>query len=187
MEQEEERGLIAKVLQGDRLAARALYDAHASRVYRVVYRFVGDDVLAEEFTQDTFVKVFGALAGFRGDARLGTWIHSVAVTTAMNGLRTRRRRSAREASLDDAMEIPAQTRQPDPDLQDRLAAAIDGLPEKFRLPVVLHDLEGFTHAEIAEMTGVPEGTCKTRLMHARARLREVLAAFGRSRDVEAVQ
>jgi len=184
VEQAEERGLIRQVLAGDRLAARQLYDAHAARVFRLVYRLAGDELLAEEFTQDTFVKVFGGLNGFRGESRLATWIHSVAVTTAMNGLRTLRRRANRETNLEDAIHVPAAAREADPDLRDRLAAAIDGLPEKFRLPVVLHDVEGFTHAEIAEMTGVPEGTCKTRLMLGRAKLREVLAAFGRSRDLE---
>lgn len=184
MEVGEERGLITKVLAGDRLAARALYDAHAPRVYRLVYRFVGDDQLAEEFTQDTFVKVFNALGGFRGDARLGTWIHSVAVTTTMNGLRTRHRRSSRELALEAAAEIPAPSHRADPDLRDRLSAAIDALPEKFRVPVVMHDIEGYTHAEIAAITGVPEGTCKTRLMHGRAKLREALAEFGSAHDVE---
>ena len=184
MEQAEERGLITQVLAGDRLAARTLYDAHAARVYRLVYRLVGDELLAEEFTQDTFVKVFGGLASFRGDARLATWIHSVAVTTTMNGLRTIRRRSNRETSLEDAVEVPVTNRQADPDLKERLFAAIEALPEKFRLPVVLHDVEGFTHAEIADMTGVPEGTCKTRLMLGRQKLREALAVFGRPRDIE---
>ena len=186
MEAAEERGLITRVLEGDRLAARALYDAHAPRVYRLIYRFVGDDVLAEEFVQDTFVRVFGSLNGFRGDARLGTWIHSVAVTTTMNGLRTRNRRSGRELALEAAAELPAPAREAEPDLRDRLHAAIDALPEKFRVPVVMHDIEGYTHSEIAAITGVPEGTCKTRLMHGRAKLREALAMFSRARDVEAL-
>ncbi|MBX3146371.1 MAG: sigma-70 family RNA polymerase sigma factor [Gemmatimonadales bacterium] len=177
MDHNPEAGLITRVLGGDRLAARELYDTHARRVYRVIYRLVGDDVLAEEFTQDTFVKVFRGLAGFRGNSQLGTWIHSVAVTTTMNGLRTLRRRSTREFALDTAADLPAPNRTVEPDLKDRLNAAIDALPEKFRVPVVLHDIEGFTHAEIARMLGVPEGTCKTRLMHGRAKLRQVLAPF----------
>jgi RNA polymerase sigma-70 factor, ECF subfamily len=176
MEAPEERALIARVLAGDRLAARELYDAHAPRVYRVVFRLARDEVLAEEYTQDTFVKVFTRLTTFRGESRLSTWIHRIAVTMALNGLRTRRRRAERELALDGVEALPAPTSQAEPDLKDRIRAAIEALPEMYRVPVVLFDLEGFTHAEISEMIGVPEGTCKSRLMRARAQLREALAA-----------
>lgn len=179
MTEGEERALIARVLEGDRLAARELYDAHAPRVYGVALRLVRDDSLAEECTQDAFVKVFRALGTFRGDARLGTWIHRVAVTETLSSIRRRKRRDAREFSLEYAEEMAAPDRGVDPDVKERLHQAIDALPENFRVPLVLHDIEGFTHAEIAEMTGSPEGTCKTRLMNARARLRQTLSAFAR--------
>lgn len=175
----DERTLIARVLEGDRLAARALYEAHAPRVYRVVYRLVLDASLADEITQDTFVKAFARLAEFRGESALGSWIHAIAVSHVLNSFRSLRRRRAREADLDDARDVKVASAESDPDLRDRLAAAIDALPEKLRVHVVLHDVEGFTHAEIAQMTGVPEGTCKTRLMIARAKLREELAAYAR--------
>ena len=178
METVDERALITQVLEGDRQAARQLYDAHAPRVYRVVYRLVGDQSLAEEFTQDTFVKAFSHLGTFRGESSLVTWIYTIAVSMVLNGLRKLRRQQAREADLEQAKRLYAAA-EPEPDLHDRLIQAIEGLPEKFRTQVVLHDIEGFTHGEIARMTGVPEGTCKTRLMIGRARLREELAAFAR--------
>ena len=174
----EERALIARVLEGNRLAARQLYDAHAPRVYRLVFRLVRDETLAEEFTQDAFVKVFGGLGTFRGEARLSTWIHRVAVMETLSGLRRQKRRDTRELSLEFAAEAEMPSRGIEPDLADQLYRAIDGLPEAFRVPLVLHDIEGFTHAEIAKMTGSPEGTCKTRLMNARAKVRAVLVAFG---------
>jgi RNA polymerase sigma-70 factor (ECF subfamily) len=179
MERVDEKALIAQVLRGDRQAARALYDAHAPRVYRVTYRLVGDAVLAEELTQDTFVKAFTRLSDFRGEAALGTWIHSIAVSMGLNALRRIKRIRSRETDLESARDVEASSNEADPDLRDRLTGAIDGLPEKFRIMVVLHDVEGFTHLEIATMTGVPVGTCKTRLMLARAKLREELAAFAR--------
>ena len=172
-----ESQLIARVLAGDRLAARELYDAHAPRIYRLTFRIAGDPDLAEEFTQDTFVKAFTKLSQFRGDASLATWLHTIAVTVSINGIRKLRRRRAREADIEVAASIGASDRLGQPDLRDRLAAAIEALPEKLRITVVLHDIEGFTHPEIAEMTGVPEGTCKTRLAGGRARLREALSAF----------
>ena len=72
--------LIARVLAGDRLAGRELYDAHAPRVFRLAYRLTGDAELAREFTQDTFVRAFHRLADFRGDAAFSTWIHRITVT-----------------------------------------------------------------------------------------------------------
>jgi RNA polymerase sigma-70 factor (ECF subfamily) len=95
----------------------------------------------------------------------------------LSALRRRKRRFQREADLEEASQLTAGDGGGEPDLRERLRQALDGLPEKLRVTVVLHDIEGFTHAEIAEMTGVPEGTCKTRLMGGRAKLREALAAF----------
>ncbi len=179
MQAVDEPELIAKVLSGDREAARTLYDQHVRRIYRVVFRLVGDPDQAEECTQDTFVKAFSQLDRFRGDSSLGTWLHAIAVSMGLSALRRRRRRFQREADLDDAAHLSVTNGPGEPDLRDRLRQAIDALPEKLRVTVVLHDVEGFTHAEIAQMTGVPEGTCKTRLMGGRAKLREALSAYAR--------
>jgi RNA polymerase sigma-70 factor (ECF subfamily) len=175
----DEQTLIRAVLNGDRAAARSLYDQHVRRVYQVAYRLLGDQDQAEEATQDTFVKAFSRLEGFRGDSSLSTWLHAIAVSMALTALRKKKRRLLREADLDDAATLPDSRTEGDPDLRERLRQAIDALPEKFKVQVVLHDIEGFTHGEIARMTGVPEGTCKTRLMGGRAKLREALAAFAR--------
>lgn len=175
-----EAQLIQRTLAGDRIAARELYDAHAPRVHRLVYRMAGSAELAEEFTQDAFVKAFTRLDSFRGDSSFGTWLHAIAVSVALNGLRRLRRQRTREVALDAAAPLRAPHRSGEPDLRDRLIEALEALPEKFRITVVLHDIEGFTHPEIARMTGVPEGTCKTRLAGGRAKLREALAAFART-------
>ena len=175
----DEKALIQGVLAGNRAAARALYDQHVHRVHQLVYRMLGDADQAEEATQDTFVKAFSRLDSFRGESSLATWLHAIAVSMALTALRKKKRRLLREADLDDAATLPDSRMEGDPDLRDRLMQAIDALPEKLRVTVVLHDIEGFTHGEIARMTGVPEGTCKTRLMGGRARLREALAAFAR--------
>jgi RNA polymerase sigma-70 factor (ECF subfamily) len=168
-----ESDLIARVLAGDRNAARALYDLHAPRVHRLCYRVTGDGDLADDCTQEAFIQAFRNLDRFRGDSALTSWLHRIAMNVAINGSRRARRWRAREADLSHAAAVAA-PRDTDHDLRERLARAIDELPETFRLPVVLHDVEGFTHAEIAELLGVPEGTCKTRLMKARARLRDRL-------------
>ena len=82
-----EPDLIARVLAGDRIAARELYDAHAGRVYRLAYRLTGDADLAREFTQDTFVRAFSQLHRFRGDSALSTWLHRITVTVVANAMR----------------------------------------------------------------------------------------------------
>ena len=170
----EETHLITRVLDGDREAARQLYDAHAPRVYRLVFRLCGDEELARDFTQDTFVRAFDQLARFRGDAAFSTWLHRIAVTTTSNAMRKVKRQWQRETAIDGIAE-PAAPPTADTELQQRLAAAIDALPEIYRTTLVMHDIEGFTHPEIAGALGVPEGTCKSRLFQARAQLRRVLA------------
>ena len=173
--------LIARVLAGDRLAGRELYDAHAPRVYRLAYRLTGDAELAREFTQDTFVRAFHRLADFRGDAAFSTWIHRITVSVVANAMRKVRRLRERETDLTDLDGAPAPSgsRRIEPDLRERLAKAIDALPEIYRTTLVMHDLEGYTHTEIAEVTGVAEGTCKSRLSAARTQLRAALAEFAK--------
>jgi RNA polymerase sigma-70 factor (ECF subfamily) len=192
--QVEEPVLIARVLAGDRHAARALYDAHAPRIHRLINRLTGDAEMARELTQDTFVRAFAQLDRFRGDAALATWLHRIALSVTSNGLRKVRRLRARESSLEEvtgegwppgrartdgaAHALHARGRADvDPDLRARLADAIDALPETLRVTLVMHDIEGYTHAEIAAATGVAEGTSKSRLFDARARLRVALADF----------
>ena len=169
--------LITRILSGDRISARTLYDRHARRVHRVVFRICGDEELACDLTQDVFVRVFSQLAGFRGDSAFTTWLHRIAVTTALNQMRKVKRIRAHEEVLEDDDHHAAPAREADPDLTVRLHAAIDALPEGLRMTVVLHDVEGYTHLEIGKMLGVAEGTSKARLFEARARLRVALADF----------
>ncbi len=170
-----ERELISRVLLGDRIAARGLYEAHVDRVHRVVYRLCGDAELAAELTQETFVRAFRQLAAFRGDAAFGTWLHRVAVTTAINGLRKVRRLRDRDVELDRLGNSGRWDKHPDHELRARLTSAIDALPESQRQTLVLHDLEGYTHVEIGRALGVAEGTSKSRLFMARNALRKQLA------------
>jgi RNA polymerase sigma-70 factor (ECF subfamily) len=167
--------LIARVLAGDRVAARDLYDAHAPKVYRLAYRLTGDAELAREFTQDVFVRAFQQLARFRGESALGTWLHRITLSVVAGAMRKLKRIRERELPLADWTPIGAE---PGVDLvlRERLHRAIDALPEIYRVTVIMHDIEGYTHLEIAEALGVAEGTCKSRLSLARARLRAALGS-----------
>ena len=169
-----EPDLIARVLAGDRIAARTLYDAHSPRVFRLAFRLTGDADLAREFTQDTFVRAFGQLAKFRGDSALSTWLHRITVTVVANAMRKVKRFRERETDLEDVHPTGSDGAGVDPVLRDRLHRAIDDLAEIYRTTLIMHDIEGYTHTEIAEVLGVAEGTCKSRLSQARAQLRVVL-------------
>lgn len=168
--------LVRRVLAGDPQAERELYDLHVDRVYRLAYRLVGDDDQAAEYTQETFMRVFQRLDTFRGEAALSTWITSIAYSVVFNGMRKRKRMALREVELDDAMSLGT-TPTPEPDLRASLANAIDRLPVGYRAVFVMHDVEGYTHQEIASVLGIQEGTSKAQLSRARARLRSSLAAF----------
>jgi RNA polymerase sigma-70 factor (ECF subfamily) len=169
--------IIAEVLRGDVRAERKLYDAHVDRIYRLAYRMAGDETLARDFTQDTFIRAFERLADFRGDSSLGTWLHSIAVSVILNGLKKVRRIHGREIGGDELPEVSITTRESEPDLKQRLRAAIDKLPEGYRTVFVMHDVEGYTHEEIGAALGIQSGTSKAQLFRARAKLRTELADF----------
>jgi RNA polymerase sigma-70 factor (ECF subfamily) len=171
-----EAQLIGRVLDGDELAARELYDANVDRVYRLAYRMAGDDELAREYTQESFIRAFERLHQFRGDAALSTWLHSITVSVTLNGLRKVKRDHRREVDLDET-EPGSAPRRAEPDLKDRLHRAIDGLPVIYRSVFVMHDVEGYTHEEIGQTLSVAVGTSKARLFRARRMLREELAEF----------
>ena len=175
----DDRDLIARVLAGDPTAERALYDAHVDRVYRMVYRIVGDMDQATDCVQETFIKAFRRLADFRGESALGTWIGAIAMSVALNALRKVKRFRQREMPLDEAPEIGRPAAAGDPHLRARLHGAIDALPEGYRAVFLMHDVEGYTHDEIANVLGIAEGTCKSRLSVARSQLREKLGAFAK--------
>ena len=169
--------LVARVLAGDPEAERELYDTLVDRVYRLVYRMVGDADLANDYTQDTFVRVFDRLSTFRGESALSTWVTSVAISVVYNGQRKVKRLQAREVDLEHAEPMAATRREAEPDLKVRLAHAIDGLPEGYRTVFLMHDVEGYTHEEIGQALGIQEGTSKAQLSRARAKLRHQLAAY----------
>ncbi|MFN2400388.1 MAG: RNA polymerase sigma factor [Gemmatimonadaceae bacterium] len=176
-EASDEQRLIRSVLAGDPAAGRKLYDAHAPRVYRLAYRLSGDADTARELTQETFIRAFDRLDRFRGEAAFSTWLHQIAVSVTLNGMRKVKRFRVRETDLDDAAHLGVETQAAEPDLRERLNKAIDALPEALRVTLVMHDIEGYTHGEISEILGAPDGTCKSRLAAARARLRIALADF----------
>jgi len=169
--------LVGRIHAGDSEAERVLYEAHVDRVYRLAYRMTGDEALAQDFTQDAFIRAFGRLHTFRGESSLSTWLHTVTTSVVLNGLRKVKKFRTTETDLDMARGLPRQAERAEPDLKDRLKRAVDGLPDGYRAVFVMHDVEGYTHEEIARALKVATGTSKAQLSRARARLRAELADF----------
>jgi RNA polymerase sigma-70 factor, ECF subfamily len=166
--------LVERARTGDQDAFRALYDRNVDRIYRLAYRMAGEDDMARDFTQDAFLRAWERLDQFRGEAAFSTWLHSIAVSVALNGLRKVDRHRKRERPLEDAAHVAPAAPGLEPDARERLREAVDALPEIYRTVFLMHDLEGFSHGEIAEALGTAEGTSKARLFRARAKLREAL-------------
>jgi RNA polymerase sigma-70 factor (ECF subfamily) len=171
------RALVERARRGDASAQRQLYESHVERIYRLTFRLTGLEHLARELTQDTFVRAFASLDGFRGESAFGTWLHTIAVSVSLNELKRRKRESARAAPLDEALTMSRTAPLSDPILRERLMAAVNDLPEGCRTVFMMHDAEGYTHEEIAASLGVTTGTSKAQLSRGRAKLRIALAEF----------
>jgi RNA polymerase sigma-70 factor (ECF subfamily) len=169
--------LIARAVDGDAQAQRALYDAHVDRVYRLAFRLAGEDELARDFTQETFIRAFDRLSGFRRESAFSTWLYAIAMSVTLNGLRRVKRLRTREVALEAAESLGGGRAPVDPDLRERLHRAIDALPEGYRTVFLMHDVEGFTHEEIGQALGIQVGTSKAQLFRARGKLREALRDF----------
>jgi RNA polymerase sigma-70 factor (ECF subfamily) len=173
-----ERELVRAAQDGDLVAFEQLYRDNVRRVFALCFRLAGNPDLAEELTQDVFVRAWQKLPTFRGDSALSTWLHPLAVNVALSERRSRRRRLARVTPTEDpaAFETPDNTPTPQPEAGLDLEKALALLPDGARAVFVLHDVEGYKHEEIAEMTGVAPGTSKAQLHRARRLLREALAS-----------
>lgn len=155
-----------------------LYAEHASRVFGLCLRMTGDRVRATELAQDVFVHIWRKLGRLRDDDRdAGGWVWRVAVNVVRNALRGERRRRTRIETVDDpvALAPPPAPSTPLPVRRMDLRTAIATLPDRARTVYLLHDVEGYSHEEIARMLGIAEATVRVQLHRARRQLRGVLA------------
>jgi RNA polymerase sigma-70 factor (ECF subfamily) len=163
---------VAAAAGGDRRAFERLYRLHVDRVYSLCTRMLGDRVVAEEVTQDVFVRVWEKLPQFRAESAFGTWLHRVAVNVVLEHLRSTKRDAARLIDSDDVGNQPRAADVPADTTMD-LDAALARLPAGARAVFVLH-LEGYSHDEIAELTGIAAGTARAQLWRARRALAKSL-------------
>ena len=165
--------VVRRAQAGDEAAFESLYRDQVGRVYAVCLRLSGDPVAATELTQDVFVRVWERLRTFRGESAFSTWLHRLAVNVALMARRTIGRREQRVAPVEDPAVFDRGTAPRGAEHLD-LEQALAQLPEGARAVFVLHDVEGYGHAEIGTMLGIAEGTSKAQLFRARRLLREKL-------------
>ena len=143
-------------------------------MYALCLRLTGDAGAAEERTQDVFVRAWDKLRSFRGESAFSSWLHRLAVNVVMNERRTTFRREQRVTPMATPEVLERGKGEPTVGLSIDLERAIAALPEGAREVFVLYDIEGYSHGEIAELTGIAEGTSKAQLFRARHLLREKL-------------
>jgi len=167
---------VDKARNGDRLAFEQLYRSHCDRIYALCWRMCGGDrALAEDMVQEAFVRAWNKLDQFRGDSKFGTWLHRLAVNVVLSDRRIRVKRLQREQTFSDDIErVQIGDRDVFAGLRKDLEAAIAGLPERARTVLILYDIEGYQHDEIAGMTGMAIGSSKAQLHRARKLVREIM-------------
>lgn len=187
-----ERELVGRMQAGDPSAVAELSSAYGPRIHQLAFRYMKNWEDAEEVTQDVLMKVFRKIDAFRGDAALSSWIYRITFNTAMSRLRTgRAARMAEQLRQDSGAVEPGALAPQDPadwssmaddhvlrrEMRERLIAALTELPEVYRTPVVLRDIQGLTTEEASAILRVKSQTLKSRLHRGRLILRQALAEF----------
>lgn len=174
--------LVARAQSGDREAFEQLVRRHADRLHAVVRRICGDDLAAQEITQEAFLRAWRSLPSFKGDAQFFTWLYRIGVNEANRHL-GRRPPAGAVGSLEDQLAEPADPG-PGPgraaeggELRAALERAVRELEPDYRAPLVLRDVEGLSTAEAAEILGIGEAALKSRLHRARMAVREAITDY----------
>ena len=196
MNRTEDRELIRRLRARDETAVHDLAERYGSRIFQLALRYMKNREDAQEVTQDVLLKVYRKIDAFRGDAALSSWIYRITFNTAMSRLRSNK--AARAADQERERALAAETaagdlrrparqpadwsRMPDEELlrrqlRDAVAEAISELPEIYRAPVVLRDIEGLTTEEASTRLRVKDQTLKSRLHRGRLMLRDRLRVF----------
>ena len=164
--------VVSRAQQGDVEAFEQLYRTQFTAVYALCRRMIGDEQEARDLVQDVFVRTWQRLPTFRGQSAIGTWIHRLAVNVVLEHLRSAKRDALRFIEDDDT--VPSRTTDRQLDTAMDLDRALVQLPAGARTVFVLHDMHGYSHEEIAQMTGIAPGTARAQLWRARRTLLRLL-------------
>lgn len=165
--------MVAAAQAGDEKGFAGLVGIHQRRAYLVARAVVLTHEDAEDAVQEGFLRAHQALDRFDPDQSFGAWLSRIVANAALD--LTRRRKVRATDELSDVFPSPFRDPGEDRELSERLQSALATLPERSRAVLVLHDIEGFTHVEIGELLGIPGGTARSDLHHARRKLKTLLA------------
>jgi len=167
--------LVARCRAGEADAFETLYRQHSARIYSLACRMAGSADDGEDLLQEIFLQAFRKLGSFKGDAALGTWLYRLALNHCLDYVRSRQAKMNKlTETLDADTSIEPTARRDTPIARLDLERALERLPDGCREAFVLHDVEGFDHKEVGNVLGIAEGTSKSQVFKARARLRTLL-------------
>ncbi len=173
---QQERGdvdLVEQAVEGNQWAFESLYRSNVSRIHALCLRLVGGHVqLAEEMTQEAFIRAWNKLSTFQGRSSFSTWLHRLTVNVVLSDKRSQARRRQLEVVAEDYVLDKADGLSREPGKTMDLEQLVARLPTQARTILVLHDIEGYKHREIAEMMGIAEGSSKAHLHRARKQIIE---------------
>ncbi len=164
---------VRRAAEGDHAAFERLYRDHVGRIHALCLRMVGDDV-ADDLTQEVFIRAWRKLDSFKGRSRFGTWLHRLAVNHVLSRRETLRRRQSHQVAGEGLLGLLAAPARRSSGHALDIERAVHELPERARDVFVLFDVEGYSHEEIAETLGVSIGTSKSQLHRARMLMRKHL-------------
>lgn len=171
----DEKELVLAAQRGERAAFSELVRRHQRRAYAVARAIVINHEDAEDAVQEAFLHAYRAIDRFLPDQAFGAWLHRIVANAALDVTRRRKVRDADE--LPETVASPFRDPAEKSELRQRLTEALSTLPDRQRAVIVLHDVEGYKHAEIGKMLGIPEGTARSDLHYARSQLRLLLGAM----------
>ena len=173
--QSDDADLAARCRAGDLDAFETIYRRHSARIYSLACRMAGSVDDGEDLLQEIFLQAYRKLGSFKGDAALGTWLYRLAVNHCLDFVRSKQAKMNKlTETLDAESSFEPTARRDTPIARLDLERAIERLPDGCREAFVLHDVEGFDHRQVGEQLGIAEGTSKSQVFKARARLRAML-------------
>ncbi len=168
--------LARRCREGDQEAMKTLYGLHAPRLFTLAMRLTGNQADAEEIVQDCFIRAWRKMGSFRGEASIGTWLYRITLNLSRDQLKKRKNTTSE-------VEIAYTPTLPDAFAQKNLEKALGKLSEGYREVLVMHDVMGMKHPQIAQVLGVAVGTSKSQLHKARAQMRQLLKKSNIARAV----
>ncbi|MFZ5948869.1 MAG: RNA polymerase sigma factor [Stygiobacter sp.] len=176
-DREEDFDLIRKFIKGDQSTFKILLVKHKEKVRNLVYLTLGDVDYVDDISQDVFISVYHKLNEFRFESKFTTWLYRITINKCKDYLRKKKVRSIFVSIEDNDRNYGTKPFSENIDIPNLVRSAIEKLPEKLRVPLVMRDIDGYSYKEIADELGTEVGTIKSRIFRARETLKIILEPY----------